>query len=355
MLQSTWNNDKSLIFGLSYLKEAKLSDLIEKCSSFCPSSSLFHRNQPCSQELQGMLRIYSLAWEVLHELTVGLQELPGVWYLELIAVSELLFSHYINSEMSWRSFWSYPRWALMPCGGCSLALVWLWSPAPQLRAHMKATTAVAVGLPCHIHLHAWAPLTVASASLHAGNKAHRKCTQSECSALHCCHSFCPQGDHCSVQQPSRPLLLREHPDLQQCGGDKNITWGPGAQQAVSIFLLSLPGPPEKGFRDTSSLPRYQVAKPRKALFQDSGSRRGTSVDDVPRGRALRSGECFMRWRHEINAVVSLCLAETDAVSVCVHHIPARWSEQVPDSLLQALPTVSVCASFTAVLGRKGTN
>lgn len=79
------------------------------------------------------------------------------------------------------------------------------------------------------------------------------------------------------------------------------------------------------------------------------------MDDVPRGRALRSGECFMRWRHEINAVVSLCLAETDAVSVCVHHIPARWSEQVPDSLLQALPTVSVCAGFTAVLGRKGTN
>lgn len=131
-------------------------------------------------------------------------------------------------------------------------LWWLWSPAPQLRAQMQATTAVAMGLPCHIHLHARAPLIVASAPLHAGNKAHRKCTQSECSALHCCHSFCPQGDHSSVQQPCRPLLLREHPDLQQCSGDKNVTCGPGAWQAVSTFPTSPPslppGPPGKGFR-----------------------------------------------------------------------------------------------------------
>lgn len=50
----------------------------------------------------------------------------------------------------------------------------------------------------------------------------------------------------------------------------------------------------------------------------------------------------MRCRHEINVVVFLCLAETDAVSLCVQHdIPACWSEQVPDSLLQALPKVSV--------------
>lgn len=134
----------------------------------------------------------------------------------------------------------------------------MWSPAPQLRAQMQATTAVAVGLPCHIHLHARAPLIVASAPLHAGNKAHRKCTQSECSALHCCHSFCPQGDHSSVQQPCRPLLLREHPDLQQCSGDKNVTCGPGAWQAVSTFPTSPPslppGPPGKGFRGLCRVP-----------------------------------------------------------------------------------------------------
>ncbi|XP_030343317.1 PDZ and LIM domain protein 1 isoform X8 [Strigops habroptila] len=63
------------------------------------------------------------------------------------------------------------------------------------------------------------------------SKARRKCTQPECSALHCCHSFCPQGDHCSVQQPSRALLLREHPDLQQCCGVKDITWGSRVYQA----------------------------------------------------------------------------------------------------------------------------
>lgn len=50
----------------------------------------------------------------------------------------------------------------------------------------------------------------------------------------------------------------------------------------------------------------------------------------------------MRCRNEINAVVFLCLAETDAVSACIQHdIPACWSEQVPDSLLQALCKVSV--------------
>lgn len=50
---------------------------------------------------------------------------------------------------------------------------------------------------------------------------------------------------------------------------------------------------------------------------------------------------FHGCRHEINAVVFLCSAETDAVSSCVQHdIPARWSEQVPDSFLQALPKVS---------------
>ncbi|XP_030343311.1 PDZ and LIM domain protein 1 isoform X4 [Strigops habroptila] len=64
------------------------------------------------------------------------------------------------------------------------------------------------------------------------SKARRKCTQPECSALHCCHSFCPQGDHCSVQQPSRALLLREHPDLQQCCGVKDITWGSRVYQAA---------------------------------------------------------------------------------------------------------------------------
>lgn len=66
------------------------------------------------------------------------------------------------------------------------------------------------------------------------------------------------------------------------------------------------------------------------------------MDVVARDRARRSGERFMRCRHKINAVMFLCLAETDAVSACVQHdIPARWSEQVPDSLLQALPKVGV--------------
>lgn len=66
------------------------------------------------------------------------------------------------------------------------------------------------------------------------------------------------------------------------------------------------------------------------------------MDVVPRGRARRSGERFMRCRNDINAVVFLCLAETDAVSAFVQHdIPARWSEQVPDSLLRALCEVSV--------------
>lgn len=239
-------------------------------------------------------------------------------------------------------------------------LWWLWSPAPQLRAHMQATTAVAVGLPCHIHLHARAPLIVASAPLHAGNKAHRKCTQSECSALHCCHSFCPQGDHSSVQQPCRPLLLREHPDLQQCSGDKNVTCGPGAWQAVSTFPTSppsLPGLQGKASGYTSSLQRYQLVKPRKALFQDRGTRRGTSVDVIPRDRARRSGECFTRCRHEINAVVFLCLAETDTVSTCVQHdIPARWSEQVPDiACYKHFLKLVFCAGFTTMLGRKGTS
>lgn len=67
-----------------------------------------------------------------------------------------------------------------------------------------------------------------------------------------------------------------------------------------------------------------------------------SVDMVPRGRAQRSGERFMRCRNEINAVVFLCLAETDAVSACVQHdMPARWSEQVPESALRVLWKVSV--------------
>ncbi|XP_039233821.1 PDZ and LIM domain protein 1 isoform X3 [Pipra filicauda] len=40
----------------------------------------------------------------------------------------------------------------------------------------------------------------------------------------------------------------------------------------------------------------------------------------------------MRCRNEINAVVFLCLAETDAVSTCIQHdIPTCWSEQAPSS------------------------
>lgn len=55
---------------------------------------------------------------------------------------------------------------------------------------------------------------------------------------------------------------------------------------------------------------------------------------APRGRAQRSRERFVRCGNEINALVFLCLAETDAVSACVQHdIPALWSEQVPDRLL----------------------
>lgn len=128
---------------------------------------------------------------------------------------------------------------------------------------------LALVCPITPHLHAWAPLIFASAPLHAGNKAHRKCTQPERGALHCCHSFCPQSDHCSVQQPSRPLLLREHPDLQQCGGVKDITWGPGAYQAVSIFLASpsCPGPQGKAPEDVSSLWRYQFLNPEKLSFR----------------------------------------------------------------------------------------
>lgn len=60
----------------------------------------------------------------------------------------------------------------------------------------------------------------------------------------------------------------------------------------------------------------------------------------------------MRRRREINAVVFLCLAETDAVSVWVPHIPARWSEQVPDSLLQALPTVGVLCRLHCSAGQE---
>lgn len=77
------------------------------------------------------------------------------------------------------------------------------------------------------------------------------------------------------------------------------------------------------------------------------------MDVVRRDRAQRSGECFMRCRCDINAVVFLCLAETDAVSVCLQHdIPARWSEQVPDSLLQALPKVSVLCGLHCNAGQE---
>lgn len=184
---------------------------------------------------------------VLHEEVgpVGYCRLAGApmcvapWANSSGSVSELFCCRYVNNEMSRRSSWSRPGWALMPSGGCSLALVVVITCSSAETTH-EGHHCSAVGLPCHIHPHAWAPLTVASAPLHAGNKAHRKCTQSECSALHCCHSFCPQGDHCSVQQPSRPLLLGEHPDLQQCGGNKNITGGPGAYQAVSTSLTPLP-------------------------------------------------------------------------------------------------------------------
>lgn len=77
------------------------------------------------------------------------------------------------------------------------------------------------------------------------------------------------------------------------------------------------------------------------------------MNGVPRDRVRRSGECFMRCRYEINAVVFLCLAETDAVSACVQHdVPARWSEQVPDSLLQALPTVRVLRRLCCGAGQE---
>lgn len=58
-------------------------------------------------------------------------------------------------------------------------------------------------------------------------------------------------------------------------------------------------------------------------------------------------------QNEINAVVFLCSAETDAVSACVQHdIPARWSEQVPESLLQALPKVSVLCWLHCSAGKE---
>lgn len=79
-----------------------------------------------------------------------------------------------------------------------------------------------------------------------------------------------------------------------------------------------------------------------------------SVAAVPRGRARRSGDCSLRCRNEINAVVFLCLAETDAVSACVQHdIPARWSEQVPDSFLRALCEIAFWAGFVGNAGQEG--
>lgn len=79
-----------------------------------------------------------------------------------------------------------------------------------------------------------------------------------------------------------------------------------------------------------------------ALFQDRGRSRRARVDAAPRDRSPGSGERLTRCRDEINALVFLCLAETDAVSMCIQHdVQACWSEQVPDSSLWALCTAGI--------------
>lgn len=213
--------------------------------------------------------------EVL-QLNAGLQELP-----ELIALA-IFLSSYI------------PDMSTLKCSEDQL-----FRKGPHMLLSWDHMQKWLIALDCSAasYLPAWAPLIFASASLHAGNKAHRKCTQPECCALRCCHSFCPQSDYCSVQQPSRPLLLREHPDLQQCSGVKDITWGPRAYQAVSIFSASLPYlcSQKKASGDESSLWGYQFVNPEKFSFRTRGVTE--ALVQTQSVRAWRSGEHLIRYRN----------------------------------------------------------
>lgn len=79
-----------------------------------------------------------------------------MWHLELIALAVFLGS-YVPSVSTLKCPEGHPEAiqdGLSRHVEDAYLLWWSWSPAPQLRPHMKATTAVAVGLPCHIHLHA---------------------------------------------------------------------------------------------------------------------------------------------------------------------------------------------------------
>lgn len=77
---------------------------------------------------------------------------PRCVHLELIALA-VFMSSYVTSMSTLKC-----SEAVQDGPSCHVEdahlLWWLWSPAPQLRPHVKATTAVAAGLPCHIHLHA---------------------------------------------------------------------------------------------------------------------------------------------------------------------------------------------------------
>lgn len=315
------------------LRKVSLSAAVEECFFFCPSSSLSTEVNPtfriCRKYLKSVV-LHEKVGPVPHH---SLAELPGVQQLSSYCgcVWDLAFlPHHLCTPPECQ-----PEEAMLAIqdgdGFCQHVEgthhLWGNELLGDTMYQRDPCSSCLLWAAHHIPLHAWAPLTCASAPLHAGNKAHRKCTQPERGPLHCCHGFCPQGDHCSVQQPSGPLLLRKHPDLQQCCGVKDITWAPWAQQAVSIVHASAPWPNWGNVTQNSSLS-------------------GQGMEQTGKSGCSTQGQISWEWgtscRDEINPLVFLCLAETDAVSTCIQHdVPACWSEQVPDSSLWALCTAGI--------------
>ena len=90
----------------------------------------------------------------------------------------------------------------------------------------------------------WIPPWSLLWSLPAGGPPYRKRPQPECRAFYCLTrlQLCPQGHHKPVQQPSWPLLLWKHLQLQQRLGVKDSSqWAGDKRQSVSRPMQSALG------------------------------------------------------------------------------------------------------------------